>query len=209
MSDLDRVLAHIDADLDNALARLFETLRLPSISTDPAFAADCRACAEWHARDLESIGFAASIRETPGHPIVVGHLREGQGPSALFYGHYDVQPVDPLDLWTQDPFEPTIETRPDGTRAIRARGASDDKGQVMTFVEACRAWKAVAGALPISVSVLLEGEEESGGANLPPFLDANAASCAPTSRSSATRACGTRPRPPSPPRCAACAARRS
>lgn len=175
MSDLDRVLAHVDADLDGALARLFETLRLKSISTDPAFAAECRACAEWHARDLESIGFAASLRETPGHPIVVGHLREGQGLSALFYGHYDVQPVDPLDLWTQDPFEPSIETRPDGTRAIRARGASDDKGQVMTFVEACRAWKAVTGALPISVSVLLEGEEESGGANLPPFLDANAA----------------------------------
>ena len=90
----------------------------------------------------------------------------------LFYGHYDVQPVDPLELWDRDPFEPFIETRPDGSRAIRGRGASDDKGQLMTFVEACRAWKAVAGKLPIRVSILLEGEEESGGVNLPPFLEA-------------------------------------
>ena len=90
------------------------------------------------------------------------------GRSALFYGHYDVQPVDPLELWDHDPFEPRIETRADGTRAIRARGASDDKGQLMTFVEACRAWKAVTGTLPIPVTILLEGEEESGGVNLPP-----------------------------------------
>ena len=96
-----------------------------------------------------------------------------RGPSVLFYGHYDVQPVDPLELWERDPFEPFIETRPDGSRAIRGRGASDDKGQLMTFVEACRAWKAVAGKLPIGVSILLEGEEESGGVNLPPFLKAH------------------------------------
>ena len=114
------------------------------------------------------------MRDTPGHPIVVGHDRSAAGPSALFYGHYDVQPVDPLELWDHDPFEPFIETRPDGTRAIRGRGASDDKGQLMTFVEACRAWKAVAGKLPVPVSILLEGEEESSGVNLPPFLEANA-----------------------------------
>jgi acetylornithine deacetylase/succinyl-diaminopimelate desuccinylase-like protein len=174
MSDLDRVLAHVDADLDAALARLFETLRIPSISTDPAFAADCRACAAWHAADLAAIGFAAEVRDTDGHPIVVGRLRDGDGPSALFYGHYDVQPVDPLELWSRDPFDPAIEARADGTKEIRARGASDDKGQVMTFVEACRAWKAVTGRLPIPVTVLIEGEEESGGSSLPPFLEANA-----------------------------------
>jgi acetylornithine deacetylase/succinyl-diaminopimelate desuccinylase-like protein len=174
MSELDRVLARIDHDLEAALERLFAVLRIKSISTDPAFAADCRACAEWHVADLASIGFEASARDTPGHPIVVAHDRGAPGPSALFYGHYDVQPVDPLNLWDRDPFEPFIETRPDGTRAIRARGASDDKGQLMTFVEACRAWQAVAGRLPIAVSVLLEGEEESGGVNLPPFLRANA-----------------------------------
>ncbi len=174
MSDLDKVLAHIDADLDNALERLFATIRMKSISTDPAYAAETRACAEWHAADLASIGFDATVRDTAGHPMVVGHLREGDGASALFYGHYDVQPVDPLELWHHDPFEPTIETRADGSKEIQARGASDDKGQLMTFVEACRAWKAVTGRLPIPVTVLLEGEEELGGVNLPPFLKANA-----------------------------------
>jgi acetylornithine deacetylase/succinyl-diaminopimelate desuccinylase-like protein len=170
MSDLDAVLAHVDADLDGALERLFELLRIRSISTDPAFAPECRACADWHVADLRSIGFEASARATPGQPIVVGHDRTAAAPSALFYGHYDVQPVDPLELWDHDPFEPFIETRADGSRVIRARGASDDKGQVMTFVEACRAWKAVTGKLPIPISILLEGEEESGGASLPPFL---------------------------------------
>jgi acetylornithine deacetylase/succinyl-diaminopimelate desuccinylase-like protein len=174
MSDLDAVLRHIDAGLDAAIERLFVLLRMRSISTDPAYAAECRACADWLAADLCSIGFDAAARPTPGHPIVVGHDRGTPGPSALFYGHYDVQPVDPLDLWERDPFDPFIETRADGSRAIRARGSSDDKGQVMTFVEACRAWKAVTGKLPIPVSILIEGEEESGGASLPPFLKANA-----------------------------------
>jgi acetylornithine deacetylase/succinyl-diaminopimelate desuccinylase-like protein len=164
MSQLDAVLSRIDADLDPALERLFELLRIKSISTDPAFAGDCRACADWLREDLQSIGFDARADATPGHPIVVGHDRSAAGPSALFYGHYDVQPVDPLELWDHDPFEPYIETR----------GASDDKGQLMTFVEACRAWRAVAGRPPIAVSILLEGEEESGGVNLPPFLQAHA-----------------------------------
>jgi acetylornithine deacetylase/succinyl-diaminopimelate desuccinylase-like protein len=173
MSDLSKVLDTIDADLDNALARLFATLRLKSISTDPAFAGEVRACAEWHAADLREIGFDASVRDTPGHPMVVGHQRAGGGPSVLFYGHYDVQPVDPLELWERDPFDPQIVTRPDGSKMIVGRGTSDDKGQLMTFVEACRAWKAATGRLPVPVTVLLEGEEESGGVNLPPFLAAN------------------------------------
>ena len=173
MSDLDRVLAHIDADLDAALERLFATLRLKSISTDPAYAAESRACAEWHAADLREIGFDAAVRDTAGHPMVVGHDRTPAGPSVLFYGHYDVQPVDPLELWDRDPFDPAIITRPDGSKMLVGRGTADDKGQLMTFVEACRAWKAVTGKLPIPVSILLEGEEESGGASLPPFLDAN------------------------------------
>lgn len=174
MSELDQVLSHIDADLDPAIERLFALLRIRSISTDPAFAAECRACAEWHAADLRSIGFDASARDTPGHSMVVGHDRSASGPSALFYGHYDVQPVDPIELWEKDPFSPFIETRPDGSKVIRARGAADDKGQVMTFVEACRAWKAVTGKLPIAISILIEGEEESGGVNLPSFLKDNA-----------------------------------
>jgi acetylornithine deacetylase/succinyl-diaminopimelate desuccinylase-like protein len=174
MSDLDAVLARIDADLDASLERLFALLRIKSISTDPAYAAECRRCAEWHVADLRGIGFDATLNDTAGHPIVTGHARDAAGMSALFYGHYDVQPVDPLELWTADPFEPVIETRPDGTRCIRARGASDDKGQVMTFVEACRAWRAVTGRLPIPLSIVIEGEEESGGVNLPPFLEAHA-----------------------------------
>ena len=174
MSDLDRVLAHIDADMNGALERLFTVLRIKSISTDPAFAKDCAANAEWHAADLRGIGFEASARPTPGHPIVVAHDRAAKGPSALFYGHYDVQPVDPLELWDRDPFDPVIEALADGTKVIRGRGSADDKGQLMAFVEACRAWKAVTGKLPIPVTILLEGEEESGGVNLPGFLNANA-----------------------------------
>lgn len=175
MSDLDAVLARIDADLDASLERLFAFLRIKSISTDPAYAADCREAGEWLVRDLRDIGFDAALIDTPGHPIVTAHGRDVAGPSALFYGHYDVQPVDPVELWESDPFAPAIVSRPDGSRYIRARGASDDKGQVMTFVEACRAWKAVTGALPIQVSLVIEGEEESGGVNLPPFLEQHAA----------------------------------
>ena len=175
MPRLDDVLAHIDANLEPALERLFALLRIRSISTDPAYAKDCRACSEWHAKDLAAIGFDATVRDTPGHPMVVAHDRSAQGPSALFYGHYDVQPVDPIELWDHDPFEPIFATLPDGTRIIKGRGASDDKGQVMVFVEACRAWKAVTGSLPIPLTILLEGEEESGGVNLPPFLQRNAA----------------------------------
>jgi acetylornithine deacetylase/succinyl-diaminopimelate desuccinylase-like protein len=173
MSDLDRVLQRIDSDLDAAVQRLFAVLRIRSISTDPAFAGECAANAEWHAADLRGIGFQAEARTTPGHPIVVAHDRSAPGPSALFYGHYDVQPADPLELWDRDPFDPAIETLADGTKVIRGRGSADDKGQLMAFVEACRAWKAVTGRLPIPVTILLEGEEESGGANLPGFLDAN------------------------------------
>ncbi|WP_431282314.1 M20/M25/M40 family metallo-hydrolase [Humitalea sp. 24SJ18S-53] len=174
MSDLNAVLAHVDADLDAALARLFVVLRIKSISTDPAYAAECQACADWHVEDLRGIGFDASARATPGHPIVVAHDRSAKGASALFYGHYDVQPVDPLELWDADPFDPRIETLADGTRILRGRGTADDKGQLMAFVEACRAWKAVTGRLPIPMTILLEGEEESGGVNLPPFLKSHA-----------------------------------
>jgi len=174
MAKIDDVLSNIDANLDAALERLFAVIRIKSISTDPAYAAECQANAEWHVADLKSIGFDAAVRPTPGHPMVVAHDRKATGTSALFYGHYDVQPVDPLELWDRDPFEPTIQTMPDGTKIITGRGSADDKGQVMAFVEACRAWKTVTGALPIPVSILLEGEEESGGINLPGFLDANA-----------------------------------
>src|SRR5690349_9745684 len=171
MSDLDRVLTRIDADLDRSLDRLFDYLRIKSISTDPAFNDDCRAAAEHLAGDLRTVGFAAEVRPTAGHPVVLAKSN-GAGRRVLFYGHYDVQPVDPLSLWETPPFEPRIATLPDGRKAIVARGAADDKGQVMTFVEACRAWKAVTGALPLAITLLIEGEEECGSKNLPPFVTA-------------------------------------
>ncbi len=169
---LDAVLQKIDDDLPHALDRLIELLRIQSISTDPAYKADCDRAADWLVADLKSIGFDAAKRITPGHPMVVAH-GEGSGRHLMFYGHYDVQPVDPVDLWDSPPFEPQIEETPKG-KVLRGRGASDDKGQLMTFVEACRAWKAVNGTLPAKISFLFEGEEESGSPSLIPFMKENA-----------------------------------
>lgn len=171
------VLDRLDASFDGALERLFRFLEIPSISTDPAHAADCQRAAEWLAGDLKSIGFDARVCPTAGHPMVMGHLAADNpaAPHILFYGHYDVQPPDPLELWTTPPFEPRIDkTGEDDEGRIYARGAMDDKGQLMTFVEACRATMEEHASLPISVTVLFEGEEESGSASLQPFLEANA-----------------------------------
>ncbi len=170
---LDAVLARIDQDLPQALDRLMVLLRIPSISTDPAYKAECAKAADWLVEDLKGLGFDATSRPTPGHPMVVGHGGTG-GRHLLFYGHYDVQPVDPLSLWDRDPFDPEIQAGPKGP-LIRGRGASDDKGQLMTFVEACRAWKAVHGSLPGKLTIFLEGEEESGSPSLIPFMQDNAA----------------------------------
>jgi len=166
------VLARLDDGLDDALERLMTLLRIPSISTDPAFKADCDAAADWLVADLASIGFVAAKRPTPGHPMVVAHGGEG-APHLLFYGHYDVQPVDPLELWDADPFAPAVEDTPKG-KVIRGRGTSDDKGQLMTFIEAMRAWVAEHGALPCRITIFLEGEEESGSPSLVPFMKENA-----------------------------------
>jgi acetylornithine deacetylase/succinyl-diaminopimelate desuccinylase-like protein len=171
---LESVLAYADAHVDASLERLFQIIRIPSISTDPAYAGHCRRAAEWLAGDLTTLGFDASVRPTGGHPMVVAHDCDAPGPHVLFYGHYDVQPVDPLALWNSDPFEPKLVPQPDGDTHIVARGASDDKGQLLTFVEACRAWKAVTGSLPIKVSILFEGEEEAGSKSLGPFLEKTA-----------------------------------
>jgi acetylornithine deacetylase/succinyl-diaminopimelate desuccinylase-like protein len=165
---LDTVLSRIDQDLPQALDRLQAFLRIPSISTDPAYKADCETAADWVIADLATLGVKAEKYTTPGHPMVMGHV-EGDGPHLLFYGHYDVQPVDPLDLWDKPPFEPEIQDTPKG-KVIRARGACDDKGQLMTFIEACRAWKAVHGTLPLKLTFFFEGEEESGSPSLVPFM---------------------------------------
>jgi acetylornithine deacetylase/succinyl-diaminopimelate desuccinylase-like protein len=170
---LEAVLTRIDDTLPQALERLLALLRIPSISTDPAYKPDCARAADWLVEDLKALGFEASSRPTPGHPMVVAHGGTGER-HLLFYGHYDVQPVDPLSLWDRDPFDPEIQDTPAG-RVIRARGAADDKGQLMTFLEACRAWKAVHGSLPGKLTIFLEGEEESGSPSLIPFMQENAA----------------------------------
>jgi acetylornithine deacetylase/succinyl-diaminopimelate desuccinylase-like protein len=172
---IDAILDRIDAAMPQATERLLDLLRIPSISTDPAYKADCDRAADWLVEDLQSLGFEASKRPTPGHPMVVAHFDapEAAGPHLLFYGHYDVQPVDPLALWSRDPFDPQIEETPAG-QVIRGRGASDDKGQLMTFLEACRAWKAEHGTLPCRLTIFLEGEEESGSPSLIPFMKENA-----------------------------------
>ncbi|WP_407048103.1 M20/M25/M40 family metallo-hydrolase [Methyloraptor flagellatus] len=175
---IEAVLSRIDAGLDASLGRLFDLVRIKSISTDPAFAEEVRRGAEWCAAELAGIGFEASVRQTAGHPMVVAHWRgkvAREAPHVLFYGHYDVQPVDPIELWATDPFEPRIETRADGAKQIVGRGTADDKGQLLTFVEAARAFVAETGGLPCRVTVLLEGEEESGSPSLDAFLLENKA----------------------------------
>jgi acetylornithine deacetylase/succinyl-diaminopimelate desuccinylase-like protein len=169
------VLDRIDADFDNSLERLFALLRIKSISADPAFAGDCKLAADHLAKDIATLGFATEVRPTAGHPAIVakanGNGKSGARPHVLFYGHYDVQPVDPLNLWHRPPFEPVVTSHADGRKIIVARGAEDDKGQLMTFVEACRAWKSVTGSLPVDITIIIEGEEEIGSKNFVPFLE--------------------------------------
>ncbi len=130
--------------------------------------------ADWLVGELKGLGFEISRRETDGKPMVVGHAKgtRRDAPHVLFYGHYDVQPPEPLNLWEKPPFEPRIVDTPTGQRIV-ARGACDDKGQLMTFVEACRAFRET-GGLPLDVSVLFEGEEEIGSPSLPAFMTENA-----------------------------------
>jgi acetylornithine deacetylase/succinyl-diaminopimelate desuccinylase-like protein len=169
---LDPVLAHLGRSSGVSIERWKDLLRIPSIGADPAHDDDTRRAAAWMVDSLASIGFDASLRETAGQPMVVAHHPgpgDGAGPHVLYYGHYDVQPADPLGLWQSPPFEPTIVEAEHGPRMV-ARGAVDDKGQVMTWLEAMRAWHEVHGTLPIRVTVFLEGEEESGSPSLEPFV---------------------------------------
>src|SRR6201989_964316 len=172
-AQLQPVLDRIDADFDNSLERLFALLRIKSISADPAFAGDCKVAADHLARDIATLGFSTDVRPTDGHPAIVATSKGNSGapPHWLLYGHYDAQPVDPLNLWHRPPFEPVVTDHADGRKIIVARGAEDDKGQLMTFVEACRAWKKVTGSLPVDVTMLIEGEEEVGSKNFVPFIE--------------------------------------
>ncbi|WOJ89263.1 M20/M25/M40 family metallo-hydrolase [Methylocapsa polymorpha] len=170
MAALEKVLAKIDANLEPALGRLFKLIEIKSISTDPAYAGDCAAAAQWLVDELKGLGFEASLRPTPGHPMIVaqGKAPRPDVPHVLFYGHYDVQPPDPLDLWETPPFEPRLAEVETGKQIV-GRGVADDKGQLMTFVEACRAFKET-GDLPCNITILIEGEEETGSPSLPAFL---------------------------------------
>ena len=152
------------------LARLNAFLAMPSVSTKTEHRADVARCADWLASELERIGLVAECHRTPGHPIVLAEWRgAGSGaPTVLIYGHYDVQPPEPLELWTSPPFVGTIR---DGR--LYARGAADDKGQLWVHVTALEACLSTRGRLPINVIILIEGEEEIGSTSLPAFLEAH------------------------------------
>lgn len=181
-----RALEWLQNNEAHAIDRLVDWLKIPSISTDPAYRDHTRRAGLWCADQLKDCGFDVAVHDTgtpeaPGHPIVLAHCPGDpsyKGPHVLFYGHYDVQPCDPLNLWESPPFEPVIrDARPGepGGKRIVARGAVDDKGQVLMFLEAMRAWKQVTGkpAGGVKFTALIEGEEESGSVHLDAFLDAH------------------------------------
>ncbi len=165
------VLEHVDRQMGAAIGRWQAFLRIPSVGTDPAHDADTRRAADWLAATLRAAGLEAALAETAGHPIVLATdpAAAAGGPRLLYYGHYDVQPADPPELWDSPPFDPVIVAGPNGPRMV-ARGAVDNKGQLLTIVEALAAWKAVHGRLPLPATLFVEGEEEGTSANLAPFL---------------------------------------
>ncbi|MCC7195710.1 MAG: dipeptidase [Gemmatimonadaceae bacterium] len=167
-ADLDRWLA--DHDVAN-LEALNEFLRIPSVSASSERNADTARAAAWLNGALARIGFSSKVMKTPGHPVVLAEWRKAPAgsPTVLVYGHYDVQPPEPLELWTSPPFEPTVR---DGK--LFARGAVDDKGQLWVHVMALAAHLGARGTLPMNVIVVAEGEEEVGSANLAPFIEENA-----------------------------------
>jgi acetylornithine deacetylase/succinyl-diaminopimelate desuccinylase-like protein len=153
------VLERIEAEKETYLEELKDYLRIPSISTDPDYKAEVRRAAEFLRGRMEQGGLTAELIETAGHPLVYGEWVGAPGaPTVLFYGHYDVQPVDPLDLWRNPPFEPVVE----GDKLV-ARGATDDKGQSYAQLKGVLALLAERGRLPVNVKFLVEGEEEAGG----------------------------------------------
>ncbi|MCA9859895.1 MAG: M20/M25/M40 family metallo-hydrolase, partial [Thermomicrobiales bacterium] len=164
MTERTSVKDYLDHHADRFDAELFEFLRMPSISTDPVYAADTRKTAEWVADRARAAGFAdVGLIETPLHPVVYGRWESSnERPTLLIYGHYDVQPVDPVDLWESDPFEPT-----EREGKIYARGASDMKMNLLAILQGIEALAQTKGDLPINVILLFEGEEEIGSPNLP------------------------------------------
>lgn len=170
---VNEVLSHVDADFDNAIHRLQQLVRIPSISRDPAFADDCEIAAEWLTADLRNIGFEMTKSPPKNHPILIGHCDGDSQTRVLFCAHYDVRSPGPLALWHHPPFDPKIEDTPKG-KIIRGRGTSDDKAQMMTFFEACRAWVAVHGSLPLGVTLFLDGNGEREASTLEQCVKDNA-----------------------------------
>jgi acetylornithine deacetylase/succinyl-diaminopimelate desuccinylase-like protein len=167
---IERVDSYLAARRDQFEEQLGELIRIPSVSAQPAHDADTRRAAEFVRDDLRRMGVPAELIAFPkGHPIVYGERLDAPGgPTLLVYGHYDVQPAEPLEPWLSPPFEPTVR---DGN--LYARGATDDKGQMFTHLKAAEAWLQTVGTLPINVKFLIEGEEEVGGANLERFVAEN------------------------------------
>jgi acetylornithine deacetylase/succinyl-diaminopimelate desuccinylase-like protein len=161
------VHGYIDGNRERFMAELFEFLRLQSVSAKSEHKADTRRTAEWVASKMKAAGLEVSMHDTPGHPIVLGEWRKAgkHAPTVLIYGHYDVQPVEPLELWTSPPFEPEIR---DGR--IYGRGSVDDKGQLYLHVKSIEAHLQANGSLPVNVVMIAEGEEEIGSENLMPFV---------------------------------------
>src|SRR5438309_11372748 len=167
---MDQVLNYVEANRSRYLDELKELIAIPSVSTDPQKKGDVARCADWIAAHLRGIGMqTVQVFATAGHPIVYADWLGAPGkPTVLLYGHYDVQPVDPLDLWTSPPFEPI---RQDGL--LLGRGSSDDKGQIALHWQAIDAWLKTAGELPLNLKVIAEGEEEIGSRHFEEFVTAN------------------------------------
>src|SRR3979490_1723582 len=164
---MNNVIDFINVNRDKYLDELKALLAIPSISALPAHAGDVKRCAEWCADEMRRIGLQnVRLIQTPGNPVVYGDwLRAPAAPTILYYGHYDVQPVDPLELWTSPPFEATIR---DGE--IYARGSADDKGQAFMHFKAIEGHLKQTGKLPVNMKIILEGEEEVGSVNLDNFI---------------------------------------
>src|SRR5436305_7548823 len=169
---MDNVIDFINVNRDRYVEELKALLAIPSISALPEHAADVKRCAEWCADEMRRIGLEnVRLIDTPGNPVAYGEWLGAPGaPTLLYYGHYDVQPVDPVALWESPPFEPTIR---DGE--IYARGSADDKGQVFMHFKAIEAHLKQNGKLPVNIKIILEGEEEVGSVNLDNFIIANKA----------------------------------
>src|SRR5215208_3171917 len=167
---MNNVIDFINTNRDRYVDELKEYLAIPSISALPQHAADVKRCAEWTAGEMTGIGLQnVKLVETPGFPVVYGDWMSAEGaPTILFYGHYDVQPVDPVELWDSPPFEATVR---DGE--IYARGSADDKGQIFMHFKAIEAHLKQNGRLPVNLRIILEGEEEVGSANLDDFIKAH------------------------------------